>query len=213
LDIPASARSSGNCGEAQQSIVLSWDAESNSTSKGLNNSLTFDFLANSTGNTSSVASISGHVPHGLYAIVKVTAILHKTFELFPNASNPTVPFILKQEATSSFLGYPTSLNHSYICGSVMKIDSNTASGSSIPPQLSVSLDQSQVEAFRRGKDDEKFGEAEHCPADEISSGSVVGTVILTISVIVVLALGVAALATYVLKKRRGATGGSGYENM
>lgn len=201
LNIPLSAQPSGSCMDQHQHIILSWQQPTNSTRhQGLNNSLTFDFYANETNKNGSSADVKG-VPLGKFAIVKVEATIQKYPDWFPNVTYPSKPFFLSEDG---LLVMPTSLNHSFACNSAVTIGS-------ADKQVQIVLESSQIEAFKRGSPSTGYNVAEHCSADEVSSGSVIGTVIVSILIIILLALGVAALTTYYLKKRRAAS--SAYETM
>ncbi|ODM99101.1 Lysosome-associated membrane glycoprotein 1 [Orchesella cincta] len=200
IDIPSSAVAIGSCNDSsEQYIRLAWYY---SESHALNNTLTIVFQANATNKNESGILSANPVPLGKFAIIKVSAMLNKDEKLFPNATDAGNPFTIDQQ---NLVVLPTSLNHSFACASEVVVGSTSQ-------QLSLKLQNSQIEAFKTGPGkSEDFSTAEHCAADEISSGSMIGTIVITILIIVLLALGAAALVTYVLKKRRATA--SGYENM
>jgi len=200
IDIPSSAVVSGSCNDAnEQYIKFTWYY---SESHALSNNLTIVFQANATSKNDSGTTSVTLIPLGKFAIIKLSAVLNKDANLFPNATDPSNPFTIDQQ---NLLLLPTTLDHSFACASETTVGSTDQ-------QLSIQLQNSQIEAFKKpsGKSGD-FSAAEHCSADEISSGSMIGTVVITILIIVLLALGAAALVTYVLKKRRATA--SGYENM
>ncbi|CAL8138184.1 unnamed protein product [Orchesella dallaii] len=200
IDIPSSAAANGSCDDANvQYVKFSWFY---SESHALENTLTIVFQANATNKNDSGTPPATPIPVGKFAIIKISAELNKDTKLFPNATDIGNPFSFDQQ---NLVVFPTTLNHSFACAAETAIGTTTQ-------DLSLQLQNSQIEAFKKGPvASGVFSTAEHCSADEISSGSMIGTVIITILIIVLLALGAAALVTYVLKKRRATA--SGYENM
>lgn len=213
IDVPPSALAKGSCSEPnEQYIILSWQPISNSSKPhGLNNTLTFVFSANETSKNYSDDD-SGIIPAGKFAIIKVATVIHKNEQTFPNSTNPGDPVVIDQEGLAVF---PTTLKHSFACDAVISIGSPN-------DQLAVLLQDSQMESFRvlpKGRqEDLDFSPAEHCSADEISTGHVVIIVLICVVVLVLIAIAIAAVyhMEYVTKwlgKRRARTTEHGYQNM
>lgn len=211
IDVPPSALAKGSCTEPnEQYIILSWQPTFNSSqAHSLNNTLTFVFRANET--SRKFTDDRGVIPVGKFAIVKVAVVIHKNEQTFPNATNPGDPIMIDQQGLAVF---PTTLKHSFACDAVISIGSSN-------DKLAVLLEDSQIESFRvlpKGhKEDGDFSPAEHCSADEISTGHLVIIVILCVVVLVLIAIAIAAVyhMEYVTKwlgKRRASTE-TGYQNM
>lgn len=200
--VPASAKASGSCYE--QYIILSWQEESTLEYQEFNNTLTLVFQANDKSRKKTMVQ-GTKIPTGKFAIVEITAVISKNERIFPNATNPGDRFMI---GLDELVLLPTTLTHSYACYATVALTSP------INNQITVLLQNFQIEAFRKVnkvQSASKFSTAEHCAADEISSGSLIVTVIISILSIVFVALAVAAVATYVLKRRQASA--SDYESM